>query len=676
MVSRFYRYLSLLLVIVIVTSWFVLPENFQPFVPGGVEKVEAQAVQLDPTVDGVGGNNSSNTIGISTLSKGLVDNTCDSKYDPAKDASNLFAPNIHILNNLPGYQHICYFFDGDVLVHQFRYQLSPTSAGTVYHQRFKKDPLPVYGGCRAQEVVCPTDPSQYNFFTYIEPVEQKKNVNVSTGISYTGGAGSGGTVTKNVTETRKSSTQVQLYRFEPALTSATGASDPNFNAYLIAYNKQYVYGFYQEQNLSRLNAAATKATRDQDRLNTFDLGDDGLDFSLITPLAPNNYINTNPNDQKNRPQYHYIAAVNGLYGFKPTYCIGTCKLLPDSSTDQQKFELIAANVKRTFGQVTNKITNSLSGTGTSSVPKQIGAATGEAGAVTESFNAIDGDIDLTDDPAATNKQSPETSPILTVSNTHTGLPGNVIFKLKYALRVSTTTAGQQNNYFVFELDNRTSESTKNALLSRGLDPSLYFVVIDVAGNIGFVAENKSLNGGLLTSGGTGKDRIDDYKAVGKFDGSNTGYRASVNILNKPLNVNLVQYLNTITKRVYNEPNIPKVANADCQSSPAVSYPNLNTKYESSPAVFSYGIPIGDYRKCIHIAEVNENPPGWLGKWGIADVKLDQNTSDPCDQSTEGMSDFGKIIGKSLCWMLSILVSMSISVASFAIDFMLATIDIQ
>jgi hypothetical protein len=608
-------------------------------------KGSASSTISNATANTTANNTSSGTVP-------TLNNSCSTGFNAANEAtSNLFNKNIQNTTSLPSYQSICFIFDGEYLVHKFRYDTA-TTKNIILEQRYKPDSsIKVYGGCRSKDTVCNNIPEAFNYFSYLDKVDESTQVTINNGSAGTGAPG----VTDSYKDTRKASTEVKLYRFDPALQVPLGVANPNFNAYILAYGKKIVYGFFLEQNIDRFSM--TEAKRIEDRKKDMANGDAGLDFLKFPSSNLEQFANYTP--EKNRPHSHYIAAVNKI----APYCINgaTCDFLAGLS-DQEKSIKARANAAELFGDVTNSIHNSLTGTGTETTTP-------------ENFTLIDGDIDLIDDPNATDKTNPEISPIVKIGNANTGLPSQLIYKLRYALRSSYDFQYSQNNYFIFELDERTPDSVKKILQDRGLNKDNHFFAIDVAGNIAIIIEDKSDNGGIF---GGGKDRLDKYLAVGKFDGGFTGYSVSKNVAGKPLNINLEQYRSIITKRAYNNPAVPKINNADCQGSPTVNYPDVNTGYEDTSVVdkFKYGMPVDIYRKCIHINTPGEASPGWLGKWGVTDVKIDRIVGDECASSLAGAEGFAKMIGSAVCWMLSYLIGGSIWLAGFSVDFMLKAVDVQ
>jgi hypothetical protein len=302
------------------------------------------------------------------------------------------------------------------------------------------------------------------------------------------------------------------------------------------------------------------------------------------------------------------------------------------------------------------------------------AATRLFGSV-KSTNEDGGDIRLVDADDTTQP------PHAIVAKTATKLTFDLDFTLTNTIRSSTTFWGTQNNYFLFTLQDLTTAQTTELKNAGITDPSLHYLAIDAGGNIGFLVNDVSNNGGIFSKG---KDKLDVDAtntpiAVGSFSGGDTGVSKNTN--GEPLVISLEDYRKVITRRVYNEPNTE--GGSICGK--VINHPDTNTGYDDPPASLSEAlkdkIPIGEYRSCLHINTPSEpeGDQGWLTVWKVEDTKIDQSTagSNQCVDAFKGLSIFGvNILGGAICGMLGILINGATWIAALSVDFLIESVGLQ
>lgn len=625
--SRWQRYLSLLLVMVISTSWLMVPKLVlaRDPVPSDIVIEEGADTAAGPTSTGsAGGTNSSSgatgtRIGTSgttseddTVTEQVFTDPCG-KNAPAGESIQNVLGSTGNQPSLPPYFNRCFILGSDGTInHRFRYDYNQTvqASETLFEVKYEqvlKD-VPIFGGCDTG-VTSTCDKTRLrtlNHFSFY-----------TTGVRYSGGefspvtAGAGlastqGAGTIKIKHETYSDVPIKAYR-------PIGLSTLNSNIYLLASN-HYIYGFFEINNerFQAMKAVSDKAKYRQDHI-----GDKKHDFILVSPEgSPGSYRNK-------RPIEHYIGSVNGLYNPKarPYWLIrhdGSFEKL----NDQDRSESTRQAVQELFGGVNSD---------------HITLEDDEAHASASS---------MTLSPPA-----PDTSPILHISGSGTNLPFNLTFKLRYALTVS---ANYPNNYFGFILEQPfLTDDIKEALIIRGLDPAFLYVMVDLAGNVAFLVEDTTKNNGIFEGG---KSRIDDFVVVGAFHG--TDREASENNASQLLNVNLGQYEAKITRRVYNEIDTNETG-GDCGN--IIEYPNLNTTYAN--------IPGEKHRKCINVS-----PGGWLDKWDVQYTKLDREKNDCVN--TFGGNPATKFFAGFFCFFLNMVINSALWFANFSVNFLIESVGLQ
>lgn len=274
-------------------------------------------------------------------------------------------------------------------------------------------------------------------------------------------------------------------------------------------------------------------------------------------------------------------------------------------------------------------------------------------------------LTLEDNPKATDKVYPELPPIVTIDKGGTSRINDTVFQLVGARTVTGDFYGARfwglnnfrvNNFFIFKLQNPRPEIA-TALVA----PDLVYLLLDQAGTVSFLVEDKSKAGGIFAGQ---KDTLDELIALGSTSADRRD--ASSNTLGDPMKVPLEQYRAIITKRVYNEAAEPD-AGKECGQ--VVNYKSFNTTYDN-PQRFNKTIPDPAHSNCI-----NFSSGGWLAEWKVDRAVL--NEADPCQQLFEGAGFFAKFfIAKALCGVIHLFMSMTTWFALFAAEFLIEAVGLQ
>ncbi len=563
-----------------------------------------------------------------------------------------------VLDSLPPYGHRCFKFDeSGNLIHIFSYDLNPQIAGKLYQQKYTKATttnagqridIPVYAGCKqdlsstlGNSAPCNSKtPLRFNFFTFF-------TAGKAFDLSSTRPAGEfGDSATESTIGETYPDQQAELYFFADQLDSG----EPN--AFLIVLKKQFVYGFYtmnddQLRALKRMTAEERTAFRNKQVAD----GQEHYDLTFRQPGHPDDYkratwSSTFGRPENTRPIFHYIANVNGLANTDQTRPPYNVENPIQSITDKkERTQVTKIGVDAVFGAVTST------------------------------------DITLVDDTEnSSDSQFPDKPPKLKISSSGTHLTDSLTFTLRHVLRVSGGIA--KNNYFLFKIDNPEDGTSDvplhlwNELSKQGVDPDLFYVAVDMAGNVGFIVDDPSINGGIF---GAEKDRLDKFVVVhdakdpeaSPFDSSDPN--KAKNRVGKPITLRVrengaiaanTQYHDIITQRVYNEPG---EGSTICGA--IINYKETNTKY--IPPTYEDSIPDAGHRECINVSEGS-----WLKKWDVSDTKLDKS-EDPCISAFDNAGPFAQfLIARPLCNVIQFSVGMATWFAGFSVDFMVKAIGLQ
>lgn len=559
MVSDLQRRLSLLLVVAIAMSWFVLSETVLVQAADPAKTTSAESILFN-SGSGAGAK--------------LAKNTQFAGHSFTEDK------------------------DKNIIIHTFQLADSQSTDQT-FTQRYTLTDLPVWAGCTITQtavvgisvkpVPCSASlPAAYNYFS----AQQNPQAPPASAL------GPGAAATTEL----KIHSQAQAYRFE---------NHPEAPV-LIRY-KDFIYGIYtldqptQEYRRTRIRA----------------------DTSLA------NYI--------------------GLINQARVYQFDGSKLDLTSLDPASRDYLIKSKVKAIFNGVT----------------------------ATKGVTLADDLASSSETSKKLNPPAPDSPPIVTITS---GLSGGdkATFKLEASPAVRSTMVGADNNYFFFRLlpAPNTSQTIIDQLGGSATIKDIY-LVIDFAGNIAFVVDNPSDGGGIFKAAAT-QDRLGKYIAIGAFNADD----GDASIKNGgPGRINVGEYRNIITLRVYNEPTALETQGSKqivtfC-ATPPIHYPKLNTGYTFDR--FHNGLPDGSsyksgYRKCI-----NRDPKGWLAKWGVNSGFLDDPDGDPCGrafrpktpgEAIDPLRAIGAAAGKSLCYMVYNLVGMATTFAKFSVEFLIEAVGVQ
>ncbi len=651
MVSPVLRHLSLFLVMVLVTGWFwVLPQPAEAQGTAATDPLHPERFKEIPESSAA---------------------LCTSTTATFLKADTEFFANARVGSTAPSYKNICFKTSGKQIIHRFQvesknYEQSYQLA-TVNDASFP----PVYVGCHGIKGTCKNGvPSKYNALAFYD-LGSVANSTISTEpvIEYT----------------------IDTYELAELYTVTNSSINGGADVYLVvSKTHNYVYGFWQP-NRTRLAAfrAHDPKTHPSDAWDAnrrkLERNKD-IDNQDLKPVDSSTGLNTRQPavSYQGKPMFfYYIGSVNGVAstsnplpphtlvtgsGTSSTGTSGTSS--GTAAVSQEKFNRTLEGVRTVFKTVTNTKETSLSANDD-----------GDGG----------GDIDLIDDPANASEDylAKSTAPVVRIAAAKLGLPPgkDLYFKLKHTLHSSGTQSQRNNNYFLFTPHNITDEQ-RQLFVNNGIDSSIVYLVIDAGGNIGILVEDTSKKGGIF---GQGKDRFDpdpanNLIALGNFDGNAYGVSRNPNASatgNQPFVINLKQYKKIITKRVYND--LGETSGNFCKGNENVEdqihFGEVNTGYDSSSYLLSHseGIPLGEYRKCLHIGDQNEqhDPPGWLTKWGVYDKKQDVfNEPDECVAMFKAGWWAKNTIIRPICGMLGFTAGLSIWLARFAITFLIEAIGLE
>lgn len=545
-------------------------------------------------------------------------------------ATILFNGKAVTFRGLPAYQHRCFVKGTNDVIHRFRYDANSDiqSATTVFEQKFTKvTNLRVFGGCANFETRNTSDECKEStpaLFTAFSVNKVLTGEYQAVPIPGDGTANDAGTRTTTYT-----SRPIDVYQI-------TGAAEKN--VYLLAY-QNIIYGIFRQQG---------------DRMIKFDI------------RSPKNYLE------------HYISVVNAMPAAIRTFGQSTAA---DGAggTNAAVTASTVQGVKTLFGKLTNSWNTTL-GKG--------------------------GDFQLVDNPDATDKVNPEIPPILRIRGQALQMDQDLVFKLVFVLTSKGTLTQRNNNYFLFSIvESALTNKQREIFNTYKIDPKLVYVAIDVGANIGFLVEDKNKSGGIFSED---QDRLDPSNAdnliaIGSFDSGNVNGRGllnkwlaqaissanvSKNTSGQPLTINLQEYRDTITTRVYNEPDISWLSNlvngltlnalnstVDAKCGKVVNYKERNVLYGDSQFADVY-IPIGGFRKCIN-EDLNGN--GWLKQWKVLTINIDNfSKNDECIQAFKDSGFIGNspLIASTLCGMINGFVSAAMALAGFAVELLMEAVGLQ
>lgn len=630
MVSKLQRHLSLLLVVVITSSWLVVPSALQ-----------AQ---------------NKTTSGSTTATS----DPCKTGYNSANNATEKIFN--HGLTTLPTFNHRCFVLDSkdNSITHKFNFYNNPASKDAIYEQRYVKaaSPATAFAGCEIIDPSISTDcnkdkPNTYNYFTFLDAVTHSK--------SATGGG-------SNITYRWQtySDKPVEVYYIDQHITQDGKIADPN--RFLLVYNKggqRYVYGFY-EMNNARVQKAS-KDDREFDRKLGLTANEPAYTFY---DFFFHNQRNVNANNYKNQPPFQYYAAlVNGLGNVSEQRYSG-----------RKPYSLLVA------GQ---SAPSSSSGSETTSEDAEKTLTT-----ASEIFADVNiNHIHLHDYTDASGKEDSSKPPIIDILPGGTPIGKTISFQFSNALFKSSSST--RNNYFLFKL---AAEPSTIASEMAPINRELFFLVVDGAGNMGFVVNDPSKEGGIFSPTRLILDDFLLYKEKGSpFDISNVN--KGVNSKGDKFHFNAVadkmeDFRAVITRRVYNEP-ADRGASVVCKGSLSenqydysllVLYPKTNSGYDNDPSRFPNKIPQYEHRQCINGTQKagagtgtdpDNHPPGWLVQWGVSLVDIEQPTGD----NVECLNYFGgdtwyNFAGKSICWVLGIIIGGAVNFAGFSVELLIEAAGLQ